>query len=121
MLGWEFFIRRQDDEAHRATRSTPTLARWQAGIGGTQWLDDLVSKGVAADLGGNGYPNRYTLPVGVVVSVLAGGLPRHSGPLVIGDDYVLPGGWTGNAQFDIAQLKSLDPNEILLVEAWDQS
>jgi hypothetical protein len=111
MLGWEFFVRRQGDESRHDGPSGATLARWRAGIGGTRWLDDLVTKGVAADLVGNGYPNRYTVPAGAVVTVLGTGLPNHDGPLVIGDDYVLPGAWTGDAKIDLPQLKLLDPNE----------
>lgn len=122
MLGWEFFIRRQAGTA-TAPRKTnaPLLASWMAGLGGTEWLDDLVSAGIAVHLDGNGYPTRYSIPAGALVEVLGHGLPKHDGPLVIGDDYVVPGGWAGNAKIDLASLQSLAPNELLLVEAWDQS
>lgn len=122
MLGWEFLVSRQrGDGDEDGTGAAPVLARWQAGLGGTKWLDDLVSKGVASDLGGDGYPIRYTVPAGILVAVLGEGPPKHGGPVVIGDDYILPGGWTGNVRIDIARMKELDPSEILLVEAWDQS
>lgn len=122
MLGWEFFIARQIGNGEDARRAeAPLLASWMAGVGGTEWLDGLVSAGVATHLDGNGYPTRYSIPAGALVGVLGHGLPRHDGPLVIGDDYVLPGGWTGNAKVDLDGLQSLAPNELLLVEAWDQS
>lgn len=121
MLGWEFFIFRQGEDGRDYARWERALARWQAGWGGDEWLDDLVSQGAATDLGGNGYPNRYTVRAGALVAMLRDGLPKHDGPPVIGDDYFLPGGWTGNAKIDIARLESLDPIELLLVEAWDQS
>lgn len=121
-LGWEFFVRRQDGAVAGGTgTATETLARWKAGLGGDKWLHDLVSEGLAANLGGNGYPNRFTVSAGVLVSVLAAGPPSHGGPPVIGDNYLLPGGWTGDARIDLEQLRHLDKDEALLVVAWDQS
>lgn len=122
MLGWEFFITRQTGTgAGTRKKDAPLLASWLAGLGGTEWLNDLVTAGVAAHLDGNGYPSLYSVPAGALVEVLRHGLPKHVGPLVIGDDYVLPGGWTGDARIDLASLQSLIPNELLLVEVWDQS
>jgi len=119
MLGWEFFIERQRKESDAA--KSAALASWMAGIGGTQWIDDLVSRGVATHLGGNGYPNRYTVQVRALVGVLEQGVPKHSGPFVLGDDYITPGGWTGEVDIDMASLRALAPDELLFVEAWDQS
>ncbi len=116
MLGWEFFVTRQAD-----AKASPALASWQASLGGLAWLENLVSKGMAIDLGGNGYPCRYVVAAGTITAMLAHGLPKHDGPPVFGSDYYLPNGWTGNAQVDMARLRSIDPNELLLVEAWDQS
>ena len=90
-------------------------------MNGTDWLNDLVAKGVVTDLGGDGYPIRYEVSAGAIMAVLALGLPKHSGPPVIGDDYFLPRGWTGDAKMDFARLRAIDPGEILVVEAWDQS
>ena len=97
------------------------LATWQTGINGMDWLEELVAKGIGADLGGNGYPNTYEMPAGVMLAILANGIPKHGGPTVAGDDYVLPRGWTGNASIDLERLRSMEPSEILIVEAWDQS
>jgi hypothetical protein len=122
MLGWEFFVTRQvATSAVSDAAKEKSVASWRAGLGGTEWLDNLVSNGVAADLGGNGYPNLYKIPASALVAILGQGLPKHDGPLVIGDDYVTPGGWTGGAIIDAAVLQSIDANEDLLVEAWDQS
>ncbi|HSP31283.1 MAG TPA: hypothetical protein VLO13_04635 [Halomonas sp.] len=122
MLGWEFFITRQIGIGTvTRNKDAPVLASWLASVGGTEWLNNLVTAGVAAHLDGNGYPSLYSIPAGALVEVLRDGLPKHDGPLVIGDDYVLPGGWTGDARIDLASLQSLIPNELLLVEVWDQS
>jgi len=49
------------------------------------------------------------------------GPPRHNGPPVFGEDYVLPGGWVGDFELDRAALAECRPDEELVVEAWDQS
>lgn len=118
MLGWEFFISRQHVSAANTEK---TVAFWKAGIGGTHWIDALVSEGRAADLGGNGYPLRYSVTAGVLLSVLRRGLPNHEGPPVIGDNYVMPKGWVGEGRVKLEILEAIPSDEVLLVEAWDQS
>lgn len=122
MLGWEIFIMR------RPTQGGPTesererlLGSWVTGLGGTDWLTKLAETGGAKDLGGNGYPLAYEVKVGTLVRVLAEGPPKHGGPLVIDDDYVQQPGHVVRVQIDLERLRSLDNDEILLVEAWDQS
>ena len=76
MLGWEFFIRRQNGiGTDTGQTNAPLLASWMAGLGGTEWLDHLVSAGVAVHLDGNGYPSCYSIPAGALVEVLGHGLP----------------------------------------------
>jgi hypothetical protein len=120
MLGWEFFVTRQVGPIDPKARRAP-LARWMTGIGGTKWLDDLASKGGALDLGGNGYPCLYAVPAAVLVAVLRHGPPRIDAPPVVGENYYLPGGWIGDTNIDLVGLRSIDPLEMLQVEAWDQS
>jgi len=122
MLGWEFFVTLQrNQDALQAAPEEPTLARWLAGLGGTRWIDSLVASGLAKDLGGNGYPDSYLLSAGILTAALTQGIPWHDGPTVLGDDYFYEGGWSGNMRINIERLRSLDPSEQLLVEAWDQS
>jgi len=116
VLGWEFFVSRQSDPDEMRA-----LATWRAGLSGTDWLDDLVAKGMAMDLGGNGYPDRYALSVAALCAALEFGAPKHIDPPVIGDDYITPSGWSSPVTIDRVRLRTLDPNEILVVEAWDQS
>ena len=60
-LGWEVFISRQ-------VEGEETLAVYQAGFAGLKWLDELVKVGKAEDLGGNGYPMRYTAKASVIIT-----------------------------------------------------
>lgn len=116
MLGWEFFVTRRGDEDKALS-----LASWTSGLDGTDWLDRLVTEGVAIGLGGNGYPNRYLVPAEHLLLMFEKGLPAYGGPLVIGDDYIMPPGWRGQLTVDHRRLRELDPSEQLMVEAWDQS
>lgn len=103
MLGWQIFIHRQvSGQSPDVTNPTneSLLATWMTGIGGTDWLDALVKEGKAVDLGGNRYPCRYTAIAANVLPKISCGPPPHDGPFVIGDDYVLPGGWVGEVRID---------------------
>jgi hypothetical protein len=66
MLGCCIGVYRQKDISVSPGKSDPPegarLAVWQTGLGGLDWLNELVKAGKAIDLGGNGYPNRYTGP-----------------------------------------------------------
>ncbi len=122
MLGWEILIERGVNHHPFETPSKGQLvASWMTGLGGTDWLDLLVSSGHAVDLGGNGYPCRYALTVGVLLQTLRTGTPKASGPSVIGDNYYIPSNWTGTNRLELEILQAADPLEILVVEAWDQS
>jgi hypothetical protein len=121
-LGWEFIVcKKSDVDAAGNTNEAPILARWTASLGADRWIEDLAAAGIATDLGGNGYPNRFVAPAAVVVPILMPGPPKHTGPLVIGDDYVHPGGWSGEAEINLARMSALAPTEMLVIEVWDQS
>ncbi|MDY0006430.1 MAG: hypothetical protein RBS22_06355 [Spongiibacteraceae bacterium] len=122
MLGWQLIIRRGAKRApFDDSVNEQRVASWRAALGGTRWLDDLVESGHALDLGGNGYPCRYVVAVGTLLEMLQSGTPRSEGASVIGDDYVLPGTWTGDEDIALELLYAADPLELLVVEAWDQS
>ncbi|MCA3252256.1 MAG: hypothetical protein ACK5JG_12325 [Pseudomonadota bacterium] len=122
MLGWYFVIYPQRIlVAGMKLEDSARLASWKTGLGGTKWIEQLCNLGQAVDLGGNGYPNRYVVPAATLSHVLQQGVPSRTSPPVIGDDYFLPPNWTGEAKIDIERLKSLPPEVLLAVEAWDQS
>jgi hypothetical protein len=122
MLGWGINIWRQIDDTTKGFRNrNGFVAGWEATLEGIKWLDALVANGQAADLGGNGYPLRYTATASVIARQLANGPPNHPGPVTIGDDYCLPSGWTGSFEIDQAELAKCSPDEVLSIEAWDLS
>ena len=113
MLGWEVFVSRQGSDA--------PVARWKTSVFGLKWLDALVEGHKALDLGGNGYPNKYSIAAGVLLPIITRGLPANSSPLVVGDDYVTPAGWSGDVTLNAKNAAACHPDEQLLLEAWDQS
>lgn len=67
------------------------------------------------------YPNRYTAKAANVLPLLAGGPPAHRGPPIIGDDYVMPANWKGNVIFHQDKIEACPPDQVLTIDAWDQS
>jgi hypothetical protein len=83
--------------------------------------NELVKRGEAEVIDNLGYPNTYTLAARHAREALATGIPTGGGPPVIGDDYVLPSGWVGEARVDLDALKALPADARLVVIAWDRS
>lgn len=88
---------------------------------GLDWLDQLVKDKKAIDLGGNGYPNKYVIAAGTLLPIIKSGLPANGSSLVIGDDYVLPEGWSGEINWNQQEVMACHSTDQLVVEAWDQS
>ena len=123
MLGWWFIVSTQTpEEQDEAVRNkTASLARWETSINGIKWVQKLVDDGKATQHRANGYPNRYTARAGDVLPLLANGPPAHTGPTVLGEDYVMPGNWSGNIVFDHDAIAACPPDETLTIDAWDLS
>lgn len=115
MLGWDIFVTGVDTKGKKVT-----IASWNASLFGCLWLDDLVKQGVAKCLGGNGYPNRYTLPLSVLLEKIIPAPPDGDTPLVIGDHYVRESK-TSSFKFHDHVILDFDTNTTVEVEAWDQS
>jgi hypothetical protein len=115
MLGWDISVYRQRNGGlSPATADSPEgelLAKWEAGLGGLDWLDELVTEGKAIFLGGDGYPCRYTSTAEYlfprIVDLPPGAKSDWEGWKVV---------WSSTAL--VAQCR-LD--EWLTVKAWDQS
>ena len=98
------------------------LASWQVGMGGLDWLDELVSTGEAILLGTNcGYPVRYRSTAGVILPIIAAGIPSGKHPPIIGDDYVMPENWKGGVEIDADKIIACNPGDFLMIDAMDQS
>ena len=126
MLGWHISIYKQrDGGASPAKALTPKgsrLAVWQTGLGGLDWLDELVKANKAINLGENcGYPCRYTATAECLVPHIIDTPPgaRAHWALRLGD--IVTKRWEGRTVIDREALASCAPNEWLLVEAWDES
>jgi len=124
MLGWGISVHRRTDGASPATAQSPSgkrLAVWQTGLGGLDWLDELVKAGKAIDLGGNGYPYRYTALAEHIIPRIVDEPPGARDPWVCGPHDILGQGWEGKTVLDQDAIAACRPDEWLLVVAFDES
>lgn len=122
MIGWYLAVYQQTLIERLASHDRSTLlASWEVGVGGLAWLDKLVAEGKAERLSKDGYPSRYTAQAKHVLPLIVAGPPAHTGPLVIGADYVRPPGWKSQFRIDQPKLDVCPPEQILTIDAWDQS
>jgi hypothetical protein len=125
MLGWHISIYRQTNggalpatmESTEGTR----LAVWQTGLGGLDWLDELVKAGRAIYLGGNGYPLRYTATAEHLIPRVVEEPPGAHRVWVYDPHDILTEKWEGKTVIDRNAAAACHPEEWLLVEAWDES
>ena len=125
MLGWHISVYRQpgggEQPATAESEQGTRLAVWQASFNGLQWLDELVKAGKAINLGGNGYPCRYTLQAANLVPKIIDEPPEANQTWVHGEGDVLTEKWQGRTVVDKAVGAQCLPQEWLLVVAWDES
>lgn len=101
------------------------VAVWQAGVGGLQWIEHAAGRDGGIALSRNGYPNWYLVRAADLLPVICN-RRSHEPPMceyptwITGDGDVLLSGWLGKTTIDEA-MNRCDPNEWLLVEAWDES
>jgi hypothetical protein len=125
MLGWHITVFRQaaggDSPASFEAATGATLAVWQTGVGGLNWLDGLVEKGLAISLGGNGYPTEYTARLEHIKATILNGPPlaRETWVFQVGD--ILTDKWLGKATVDHKALCQCTAEEWVLIQAWDES
>ena len=131
MLGWWIIVSMQSpeerDSAEKEARDGAILARWEAGLNGIRWIENLVKEAKATRLSRGGYPNRYTARAGDVLQLLSSGAikPPTGGPWVFGidegEEYALPPGWIGRVEVHADRIADCDPDCVLTIDAWDQS
>lgn len=119
-------MRRQDtsNESRRSpfgSRQLRPAAARSDGVWGLDWLNDLVKAGHAIDLGGTGYPLRFTATAARIVPRLAGEPPyaHHVWIREVGD--TVNEKWAGRTVIDGAVVAACHPDEWLLIETWDES
>ena len=97
------------------------LAVWQTGLGGLDWLDELVKADKAIYLGGNGYPNRYTATAEFLLRQVMENPPKARDHWLVDAGDIVTSTWVGKTATDPAEASQCSPVEWLLVEAWDES
>ena len=125
MTGWHISVYRQTDKgASPATPESPRgerLAVWQTGDGGLGWIYGLVKEGKAIDLGGDGYPHRFTAAAEHLIPRIVDGPPGARSTWASGATDIITYKWEGKTAVDRAEIADCSPVEWLLVEAWDES
>jgi len=121
MLGWHVIIYREKDKGLGQDR--PTVARWTTGPEGTGWLDRLVKTGLAQQTEYNGgYPLRYVGKAKDILPHLTSQPTPHQGSIIIGEDYYMLPGWKGQIEIQESLVSEcLQSNDLLIVDAWDES
>lgn len=118
MIGWWIVIAQQTpaERDAGADQKAATLANWETSVSGIDWIENLVEEGKATQLSHGGYPDRYTAFARDVLPLIDGGPPAHKGPTIFGDDYVMPGDWTGNVMIDREKITACLPDQILTID-----
>lgn len=125
MLGWHITVYRQTagEFAPAEFETTPgfRLAVWQTGLLGLHWIKALVKAGRVIDLGGNGYPYRYTAQVKEITQQILDGPPEAKVTWSREAFDNITEGWVGRTLVETDELKRCDPDEWLLIEVFDES
>lgn len=126
MLGWHISVYRQQDgggsPAGADARTGTRVAVWQSGLDGLGWIGELVSDGHVIELGGNGFPIRFTGRCEHVLPTIEKGPAGARQVWVAGKDDVIDlEKWPGRTTIDQDAVDDCKPEEWLLIEAWDES
>ncbi len=125
MLGWDILVFRKLNEGESpATLESPEgkiLAAWETGLSGLDWIDELVKAGKAIDLGGGGYPSRYTATAKNLIPRILAGAPEARFGRFAARFEIVEGKSRGTTAVDPAEIADCRPDEWLVVEAWDAS
>jgi hypothetical protein len=105
----------------KATDADQRIATWQAGLGGLDWLDSLVSSGRGMSTSHGGYPEAYLIPCQDFMALVEEGLPHEHPSWRSDPGDILTDRWLGRTTVNSDTLARCDPDEWLLVEAWDES
>ncbi len=125
MLGWNISVYRQDgDGSSPATAESVAgvrLAVWQTGLEGLNWIEELVKAGKVISLGGDGNPCRYTATAENLISQIIDEPPMAKGVWACGENDIITEQWEGQTEINRTIAAACQPDEWLLIEAWDES
>ncbi len=125
MLGWHISVYKQKDGVSAPATFTSDaglrLGVWQTGYRGLDWINLLVKHGQTIDLGGNGYPMRFTGQMKEICQPVLDGPPEANAVWTHEATDILTEAWVGRTLIDEDELKRCDPDEWLIIEAWDES
>jgi len=125
MLGWNIAVYKQGSDASSpATLESVTGARlavWQTGLEGLNWIEKLVKTGKAINLGGNGYPCRYTATAENLIPQIIDEPPMTKKVWTYGANDIITEQWEGQTVINRTKAAACRPGEWLLIEAWDES
>ena len=125
MIGWNIGVYRQVDAgALPATQESTCgerVAIWQTDEYGLGWIRDLVQSGNAVDLGGDGYPNLFTVRAKLIIPKISHNPPRANEVWLREDFDSVMEDWVGKTAIDHDVIARCDPDEWVMIVAWDES
>ncbi len=123
MLGWHISVYRQNPPSKEPAlwefAVGGKIAVWSTGLDGMDWLKDLEKNGDGVDLGGDGYPYKFTIPAKALTSYLD--LLRPDSPLWkrgLADDVFIR---RHEGVVNIESLNDCDPDDWLMIRVCDLS
>lgn len=112
MLGWWITLSTQSpnerDASPRDKARAAILAQWEVGVGGLDWIRQMVETGQAHQLKTGGYPSRYTAHLADVC-------------VALGDGAVIKPKRGGQFDWHADRIAVCSPDQTLTIDAWDQS
>jgi hypothetical protein len=124
-LGWHISVYRQKTDGSAPAASGGShgtrLAVWQTGLGGLDWLNELVKAQKAIQLGWNGYPMEYTATAKHITPRLRDDPPEAKPFWTFDKGDIITREWLGETTKDLEAMNACRPDEWLIIQAWDES
>ena len=125
MLGWHISVFRMkeggSEPPNEHTERAGIVAVWQSDASGLDWIDPLLRQGQATTISADGYPSLYAVQAGSIHPVISNGSPNANPAWKREMGDVIGPVWLGETTVYADVLAQCEPNEWLLVEAWDES
>jgi hypothetical protein len=121
VLGWHIVVCRQANHrelpAEAQSGAGSRVAVWKCER--LDWLDERVRAGGGISLGGNGYPNRYTVAAEQFIRRILEGPPGSRTPWLSNPPDISHERNAWKDGMDRIAAEDCRPGEWLLIEAWD--